>query len=309
MTQSVFSTEQLKPLLPREILQGIVRDIQSTSTLAKLSGKEPMKFGKADIAVLNGHPKLEFVGEGEEKSSTSFGYDSVSVVPHKAQVTLRYTNEVLWADKDYQLGVISEVAKEAQVAASRGLDLGLYHAINPLTGQKTTFENYLAKTTNVVTRDSADADADFRTAVGLVMNGEKSYPVNGAAFDPAFAWELSNLMVKDGSGLTSQLRYPQLGFGQDTQNFMGVPVAIGDTVSGRNDTTDAETNKIRAIVGDFKNGIRWGIQRELPLQVILYGDPDGQGDLQRRNQIALRLEVVYAWYVFAERFALIKANS
>jgi hypothetical protein len=28
---------------------------------------------------------------------------------------------------------------------------------------------------------------------------------------------------------------------------------------------------------------------------IEYGDPDGQGDLKRQNQFALRAEVVYGW--------------
>ena len=54
------------------------------------------------------------------------------------------------------------------------------------------------------------------------------------------------------------------------------------------------------------NGIRWGIQRQLPVELIQFGDPDGQGDLKRKNQVALRLETVYAWYVFTDRFALVK---
>ncbi|MDY5137592.1 phage major capsid protein, partial [Actinotignum sanguinis] len=59
----------------------------------------------------------------------------------------------------------------------------------------------------------------------------------------------------------------------------------------------AKDTNVRAIVGDFNNGIRWGIQKELPLEVIPYGDPDGAGDLKRKNEVALRLEIVYAWYV------------
>lgn len=67
----------------------------------------------------------------------------------------------------------------------------------------------------------------------------------------------------------------------------------------------ADTN-VRAILGDFQNGIRWGVQRNLPIELIRWGDPDGQGDLKRKNQIALRLEIVYGWYVFADRFAVIE---
>ena len=60
------------------------------------------------------------------------------------------------------------------------------------------------------------------------------------------------------------------------------------------------------VAASFANGIRWGVQRELPIELIRYGDPDGQGDLKRKNQIALRLEIVYGWYVFADRFAVVE---
>jgi hypothetical protein len=83
---------------------------------------------------------------------------------------------------------------------------------------------------------------------------------------------------------------------------MGLPPRC-DTVSGHPEAADTGN---RAIVGDFKNGIRWGVQRDLPVELIRYGDPDGQGDLKRNNQIALRLEIVYGWYVFADRFAVIE---
>jgi hypothetical protein len=37
------------------------------------------------------------------------------------------------------------------------------------------------------------------------------------------------------------------------------------------------------------------VQRQLGLEMIEYGDPDGQGDLKRNNQVAFRAEVVYGW--------------
>jgi hypothetical protein len=84
---------------------------------------------------------------------------------------------------------------------------------------------------------------------------------------------------------------------------MGVNTAQGNTVSG---TPEAADTKVRAIAGDFQNGIRWGVQRELPVELIRFGDPDGQGDLKRNNQIALRLEIVYGWHVFTDRFAVVE---
>lgn len=302
---AVFSTENTKVLLPREISDPMVKAARTTSLVAQLSQRQPMRFGESDIIVFNDFPKAEFVDEGAEKSPTTAGFTSVTAKPRKAQVTMRFNEEVVWAAEDFQLEVLSQVAEAGQVALSRALDLGMFHRINPLTGQPIiSWDNYILSTSKIVAQATADADEDFRTAVGLLVNASPSWGVNGAAIDPKFAWDLSNLKAKDGAGATSAQRYPQLGFGTDVTNFLGLPVAVGDTVSGTPEATD--TN-VRAIVGDFQNGIRWGVQRELPVELIQFGDPDGQGDLKRKNQVALRLEIVYGWYAFADRFAVVKA--
>jgi HK97 family phage major capsid protein len=301
---AVFGTAEAKVLMPRNIADGMVKASKSLSTVARLSNREPMRFGEVDIITFNDFPKMEYVEEGANKGSTSTGFGSVTAKPHKGQVTLRFNEEVQWADEDYQLGILREVADAGQVALSRGLDLGLLHRINPLTGTViAAWDNYVTATTKRVEQATADADEDFRAAVGLLVNGATPSQVNGAAIDPKFAWALANLKRKDGAGATSDMRYPQLGFGTNVTDFAGVPVAQGDTVSG---TPEAADTKVRAIVGDFQNGIRWGVQRELPIEIIRFGDPDGQGDLKRKNQIALRLEIVYGWYVFANRFAVIE---
>ena len=295
---NLFTSENAKPLLPREIADGLVKNTQSLSTIAALSAREPMRFGKSDVIVFNDLPRAEFVEEGADKASTKGGFSSVTVQPHKAQVTMRFNQEVMWADEDYQLGVLNELSVAGQEALSRALDLGVYHRINPLTGNATTWENYLGATTKRVEIKDADADDDFRSAVGLLVTGVNPVNVTGAAFDPKFSWALASLKNKDG-----MQRYPQLGLGTGVDAFMGIKTAVGNTVSG---VPEAADTKVRAIVGDFTNGIRWGVQRELPVELIQHGDPDGQGDLKRKNQVALRLEIVYGWYVFADRFAIIE---
>jgi hypothetical protein len=302
---AVFSTNDAQVLMPRNIADGMIKESKTLSTVAQLSSREPQRFGNVDYLTFNDFPKMEYVEEGSNKASTSAGFGSVTAKPHKGQVTLRFNEEVQWLEEDYQLGILREVAAEGQVALSRGLDLGLFHRINPLTGSVISgWDNYVTATTKRVEMTAdADADDEFRAAVGLLVNSPTPKQVNGAAFDPRFSWELSELKKRDGSGETSDQRYPQLGFGTAVTDFKGIPVAQGDTVSG---TPEAVDTKVRAIVGDFQNGIRWGVQRELPIEIIRYGDPDGQGDLKRKNQIALRLEIVYGWYVFADRFAVVE---
>lgn len=303
---AVFGTGQAAPLMPREIADGMVKKTLSTSTIAKLSAQEPMRFGKTDIITFNDLPRAQFVEENGDKESTSGSFSSVTAAPHKAQVTMRFSQEVQWADDEHQLGVLRTLASAGADALSRALDLGVFHRINPLNGQAiTTWTNYINATTKRVElgKGGSDPDADFRAAAGLIINDlDTGVQVTGAALDPKFTWALANLMVKDGAGVTSTPRYPQLGLGADVSSFMGVPVAVGSTVSGLPEAADT---KVRAIVGDFTGGIRWGIQKELPVELITYGDPDGQGDLKRKNQIALRLEIVYGWYAFVDRFAVV----
>lgn len=304
---AVFGTADAQVLMPRNIADGMITATRDTSVVAKLSGREPQRFGETDYITFNDFPKAEFVEEGADKASTSGGFGSVTAKPHKAQVTMRFNEEVQWADEDYQLGIFRELSSAGQVALSRALDLGLIHRINPLTGAVISgWTNYLTAATKIIEANALDADVNFKAAVGKLVTASPKWPVNGAAFDPLYSWDLANLMAKDGSGATSQPRYPTLGFGTNVTDFMGVNVAQGDTVSG---TPEADDTGIRAIVGDWQNGIRWGVQRELPVELIRFGDPDGQGDLKRKNQIALRLEIVYGWYVFADRFALIKGAT
>jgi len=302
---AVFGTADAQVLLPRNIADGMIQQTRTLSTVAKLSGSEPQRFGKTDYITFNDFPKAEFVEEGADKASTSGAFGSVTSKPHKAQVTMRFNQEVKWADEDYQLNVLTQLAGAGQVALSRALDLGLYHRINPLTGTViAAWDNYVTASTNRVEIATADADADLRAAVGLLLNRPTSWGVNGVAIDPKFAWALANLQTKNADGSPSGTqRYPNLGFGTDVTNILGINAAQGNTVSG---TPEAADTKVRAIVGDFQSGIRWGVQRELPVELIEHGDPDGQGDLKRKNQIALRLEIVYGWYVFADRFAVIE---
>ena len=89
-------------------------------------------------------------------------------------------------------------------------------------------------------------------------------------------------------------RYPELGFGSSITSFEGLSAYSSSTVSG---TPEASANtNVKAIIGQW-DLLRWGVQKSIPVELIKFGDPDGQGDLKRKNQIALRLEVVYGWGV------------
>jgi hypothetical protein len=274
--------------MPKALAAGIWSKAVKGSVVAALVGREPMKFGQTDIMTFNGVPRAEYVGEGANKSSSTATFGTQSITPKKAQVTLRFNEEVQWADEDSQLGVLAEVGDSLSLALARALDFGVIHRISPLTGAASsviTAGTQLNATTNRVEVVSAStADTEVETAAGLVIaNG---YTPSGLALDPKYAWSLSTARYSDG-----RKKFPELGFGTNITNFQGLPTSVSDTVSGTPEATDT---KLRGLIGQW-NLLRWGVQREIPLQTILYGDPDGQGDLKRTNQIANRAEVVYGW--------------
>lgn len=286
--------------LPTVIADGIVERAKTGSTVAALSGQEPMRFGETNIITFDDDLTAEFVEESAPKGADDAKPQVVTAVPHKAVVQMRTSDEFKWADEDYQLGVMAKYQQKCARALARALDLGLYYRINPRTGNPIiAWTNYLNSTTNRISATD-NPDLDFEQAAGLVIGD--SLPVNGVAFDPKYAWKLSTARYADG-----RKKYPELGLGAGISSFEGVSAAVSSTVSGKPNDGDAADNKVRAVLGDFAGGIRWGVQRNFPFRMLEFGDPDNAGrDLAGHNEILFRTEIVYGWYVFADRFAIIE---
>src|SRR5690606_24304753 len=225
---------------------------------------------------------------------------SVIAVPHKAVVNFRTSDEFKIADEDYQLGILDKFEEKCARALSRALDLGAYYRINPRTGTAVTgWSNYLNTTTNRV-EIGANADIDVESAAGLVIGD--GYSPTGIALDPAYAWTLSTARYADG-----RKKYPELGFGVNVSSFEGLRASVSSTVSGKPKDGDAADNGVRGILGNFEQGIRWGVQRTFPFRMLEFGDPDNTGrDLAGHNEVLFRAEVIFAWYVFADQFAVIE---
>lgn len=279
--------------LPKNIADGMFKKTISGSAVVALSGAEPQKFGEVTHMTLTGRPRAEYVGEGAQKGHSTTTFGTKVVTPHKVQVTQRFNEEVQWADEDYQLGILSTLADEGGIALARALDLGVFHGINPATGAaiaSIVAGDRIATTTNsveITTATLGTPDTVLEAAAGLVI--ADGYVPNGIAFDPSYAWTVSTARYADG-----RKKYPELGFGVDVSAFEGLRASTSSTVSGSPEA--AAATGLKAIVGDWSL-LRWGVQRRVPVELIRYGDPDGQGDLKRNNQIALRLEVVYGWGV------------
>jgi hypothetical protein len=303
--------------LPKHMVPGVWQKAQGSSVLARLSAAEPQEFGEQQYMTLTAPPRGEVVGEGADKSESTATFAPVTAIPRKVQVTQRFNQEVKWADESRQLGVLKTMADLSGVALGRALDLIAIHGINPLTGALLAgTPAKIIDSTNVVeltTGTLATPDQAIEAAVGLVLADGIS--PDGIALDNGYSFSLATQRHPT----TGQKLYPELGFGTDITSFFGLKGAVSDTVRGGpeavTDSTGAyrTTNpNIKAIAGDF-SAFRWGVQVNVPLELIEFGDPDGQGDLKRKNQIAIRAEVVYGIGILStDAFAVVKdavANS
>lgn len=293
---SIINTEGI--VLPKEISGEIFTKAAEGSVISRLAKSQPQKFGTSDVMVFTEKPRAELVGEGAAKSPSTAGFTPKAVTPRKLQTTIRVNEEVLWADEDHQLGVIKAISEAIGESLARALDLVGIHGINPLTGEASaSITDALVKSTNVVTA-GADAEIDVETAAGLVIADH--YSPDGVAFDTDFAWQLATTRYEDG-----RKKFPEIGLSNDMYFFSGLTAGTSSAVSGAPEI--AIDSKLKAIVGQW-DALKWGVQRDIKLRALTSGDPDGQGDLARNNQIALRAEIVYGIGVLDHNaFALVKS--
>ena len=74
-------------------------------------------------------------------------------------------------------------------------------------------------------------------------------------------------------------------------------------VTAHRDLVEAEIPRLRAECRAFFEEL----QRTFPFRMLEYGDPDNTGrDLAGHNEILFRAEVIFAWYVFVDQFAVIE---
>ncbi len=275
--------------IPNQLLDPFLGKIQYGSAVAALSNQIPMKFGAGSTMTFN-IGEAEYVGEGAAKGASTVTPTTKTVTPKKFHKTLRFNEEVLWADEDHQMGVVSDILDQIAPSLARALDFGVFHEINPTGGAVVVAMNGgLVDTTNSVEIAAAAPYTYLDSADSLVLAG--GYVPRDVAIDPSWA---SAFSVRRGA-TSEQKLYPNFTLATSPVSELdGHRASVSNTV-GAIGVAAAATN-VKAFVGDF-SAIRWGIQKQINLELIKYGDPDGGGDLKRQNQVAFRSEIVYGWGV------------
>lgn len=254
--------------------QGVVSALVGSLPEVKIRGEQ--------FFDLSARTKGEVVGEGGSKSPTPTSHPLRNIRTTKIQYTERFSDEFVLMDEQEQLGILDKLAQKwLQSDFLRDLDTVIIHGINPLTGtQAATVQDYIVKSGSSVevpadSDSAADISAALGTAIGTVSD---DHDINGIAFSNSAAAKLAGLTT---DGVQD---YPTLGrFGLNVENFEGLKAASSKEVG--------EYNGVQVIVGDW-TALRYGLAAKMPVKLIEYGDPDGNGDLQRVNEVALRFEAI-----------------
>lgn len=287
--------------MPEELITEIFSKVQGHSSLAKLSTQIPVPFAGTEEMTFSLDNEVSIVGEGENKPPHGATWGSVVIRPIKMIYQHRLTDEFVYMSEEQQLPYLAAFTDGFAKKIARGIDIAAMHGLNPYDRADASFKATNSfdglVTGNVVTYAAATADVNIEDAVAAVQADDGV--VTGIAMAPAFGTALSKIKVN------GVVQYPEFRFGQNPNAFYGIASDVNSTVAVTGTATGAVTDY--AIVGNFRDAFKWGYAKNIPLEVIQYGDPDGLGDLKRKNQIVLRTEAFVGWGILdADSFAIVR---
>ena len=277
------------------LVTDLLNKVKGKSSLAVLSAQTPIPFNGRKEFTFTMDSEIDVVAENGKKSHGGVTVEPVTIVPIKFEYGARISDEFLYASEEAQLDILKSFNEGFARKVASGLDIAAMHGLNPRTGEASTVigdNNFDTKVTQTVTYVAATPDANIESAISAIEGADGD--VTGLAIAPAVRSDLAALTKSTGEKL-----YPDFAFG-------GQPATLGANKIDINKTV-AVGNVDKAIIGDFANAFKWGYSKEIPLEIIKYGDPDNSGkDLQGYNQVYIRAELYLGWGILdAASFARI----
>lgn len=304
MTKATEAFKTSDFTLPKDVIAEMSRKIADQSVIATLSAAQPQIFADTEYLLFTQDPEAEYVAEGAAKSPAKVGFTPIQGARHKVQVTVRVNEEVRFADEDNQLQILDMITSAFGGAIGRAIDYNMLHGINTLDGSDIAglqSSKLDATATKVQIAGDAPTIAELDSFPDSVIT--EGYVPNGIAFAPTVTNALRKMRSTDGA----QVRlFPDITMSLQPSNFEGLRAVTSNNVNGALATS---APGVLAYVGDW-NLIRWGFIRNIGIEEILYGDPDGLGDLKRYNQVAYRAEAIYSFANFDPKgFAVMSKNA
>lgn len=271
-------------LFAPEIVTDLFNKVAGKSTLAKLAGTIPVPFNGSEIFTFSMDDEVNIVAENGVKPAGAISMAPVKVVPLKIEYGARVTDEFMYATEEKQLDVLKAFNDGYAKKVARAIDIMAMHGLNPRTKETSALIGTNSFDTNTqvkkIVYDEAKIEDNIEDAIAEV---NEAYDVTGMAMSKSFSSALAKLKV---NGVK---QYPELAWGANPGNVNGLAVDVNSTVS-------FNSSKDMVILGDFANAFKWGYAKEIPLEIIPYGDPDQSGkDLKANGQIYLRCETYIGW--------------
>lgn len=294
-------------LFPEEIVKEMISKVKGHSSIAKLANQKPVPFNGEKVFVFNMEGEAEIVAEGAAKHGNETTAAPKIVRPVKFVYQTRVSDEFVHAAEAVQLDYLMRFAEGFARKIGRGLDLAAFHGVNPRSNTSLASlatNNFDDIVTNLVTYNASAPDDNLDAAIALITAGE--FDMTGIVMSPAFGTAMSKVKVN------GVVQYPEFRFGGKPEKFAGYGADINSTVSKYKTGESEETIYTdHAIAGDFENFVRWGYAKNIPLEIIEYGDPDGAGrDLKQYNEVCLRSEAFIGWGILdADAFAIVHAEN
>lgn len=283
-------------LFDPELVSDLITKVRGKSSIAELCAQTPIPFNGLKEFTFSMDSEIDIVAEEGKKTEGGISMAPLTIVPIKFEYGARVSDEFLYANEEEQIDILTAFNDGFAKKVAKGLDLAAFHGINPRTNSASTVigENHFdAKVTQTVTYASATPDDNLEDAIALVDGSEMD--VTGMALSKTFGAAMAKVKAQ-GVKL-----YPEFAFGASPKTLNGIPVSVNKTVSGG-------TTKDHGIIGDFQNAFKWGYSKQIPTEIIKYGDPDNSGkDLKGYNQVYIRAEIYLGWGIMLpEAFAIIK---
>lgn len=281
------------------LVTDLISKVTGKSSLARLAKQEPVPFNGQKEFTFTMDSEIDVVAESGKKTHGGVSLTPQTMVPIKIEYGARISDEFMYAAEEERINIIKAFNDGFAKKVARGIDLMAFHGVNPRSGTASAVigvNNFDSKVTQKVEVPLGIADANKAVEDAIALVTGAGGEITGMAINPSFRSALAK--QKDGQNLPM---FPDLAWGNAPSTINGLAVDVNKTVSDLNTLGD------RAIVGDFAESFKWGYAKQIPLEVIEYGDPDNSGlDLKGYNQVYLRAEAYLGWGIMApENFARI----
>lgn len=284
-------------LFDPKLVTDLISKVTGESSLAVLCRQTPIPFNGQKEFVFTMDSEIDIVAESGAKSHGGVSLAPRTIVPIKFEYGARVSDEFIYASEEEKISILKAFNDGFAKKVARGLDLAAYHGVNPRTGLASGVigtNNFDTAIDNVVEADlgMTTANEDIEAAIALIEEGD----ITGMAIAPAFRSALAKIVKTDGNPM-----FPELAWGNSPASINGLNIQVNRNVS------DMSAARDRAILGDFAGSFKWGYAKQIPLEIIRYGDPDNSGfDLKGYNQVYLRAEVYLGWGIMdTDNFVII----